>query len=300
MKKRILLVTGVLALSLCACATNKEENVQETIDIFGQNDEIKEEGEETVQSPIETEKQSELEEISNSQVTEDLQAQNDEVSDISNPYKDILDKYYQAIYEHQTNPEQWDWDDGNYAEKGLLYEIVNPYWSWENTENMLSKVGFAFVDLNEDGIDELVLGWIGNEFWNMDEGYVFAVYTIVDGKATLAIEGWERCLYVIGKDGYLYNSGSNGSEESIYTKYSFSLEREDFLEPVEEIYSYYSYDDNKKLWEHITNPEDINVIEYKEKHQDLLIDENKALTMGEAWMESGIEIDYTLFSDYDM
>jgi hypothetical protein len=297
-KKRILLVTGVLALSLCACATNKEGNVQETIDIFGQNDEIKEE--EIVQSTTETDKQSELEEISNSQVTEDLQAQSDEVSDISNPYKDILDKYYQAIYEHQTNPEQWDWDDGNYAEKGLLYEIVNPYWSWENTENMLSKVGFAFVDLNEDGIDELVLGWIGNEFWNMDEGYVFAVYTIVDGKATLAIEGWERCLYVIGKDGYLYNSGSSGSEESIYTKYSFSLEREDFLEPVEEIYSYYSYDDNKKLWEHITNPEDINVIEYKEKHQDLLIDENKALTMGEAWMESGIEIDYTLFSVYDL
>jgi hypothetical protein len=165
---------------------------------------------------------------------------------------------------------------------------------------MLSKVGFAFVDLNEDGIDELVLGWIGNEFWNMDEGYVFAVYTVVDGKATLAIEGWERCLYVIGKDGYLYNSGSNGSEESVYIKYSFSLEREDYLEPVEEVYSYYSYDDNKKLWEHITNPEDINVIEYKEKHQDLLIDENKALTMGEAWMELGIEIDYTLFSDYDL
>jgi hypothetical protein len=315
MKKRILLVTGVLALSLCACATNKEENVQEAINIFGQNDEIKEE--DIVQSTTEIDKQSESKEISevvieatesveqeteiqdsNSQVTEDLQAQNDEVNDNSNPYKDILDEYYQAIYEHQTNPKQW--DTSNYVEKGLINNIINPYWSWGNTENMLSKVGFAFVDLNEDGIDELVLGWIGNEFWNMDEGYVFAVYTIVDGKATLAIEGWERCLYVIGKDGYLYNSGSNSSEESIYTKYSFSLAQEDFLEPVEEIYSYYSYDDNKKLWEHITNPEDINVIEYKEKHQDLLIDENKALTMGEAWMESGIEIDYTLFSAYDL
>jgi hypothetical protein len=185
------------------------------------------------------------------------------------------------------------------VEKGLINNIINPYWSWGNTEKMLSKVGFAFVDLNEDGIDELVLGWTGNEFWNMDEGYVFAVYTIVDGKATLAIEGGERCLYVIGKDGYLYNSGSSGAYESTYIKYSFSLEREDFLEPVEKIYSY-PYGDGEKLWEHITNPEDINVIEYKEKHQDLLIDENKALTMGEAWMESGIEIDYTLFSVYDL
>jgi hypothetical protein len=64
MRKKILLVTGVLVLSLCACATGEETNVQENINIFGQNDEIKEEGEETVQSPIETEKQSELEEIS--------------------------------------------------------------------------------------------------------------------------------------------------------------------------------------------------------------------------------------------
>jgi hypothetical protein len=237
---------------------------------------------------------------SNSQVTEDLQTQNDEEKDNLNPYKDILHEYYQAIYEHQTNPEQWDWDTSNYAEKGLLYDIVNPYWSWENTENMLSKVGFAFVDLNEDSIDELVLGWIGNEFWNMDEGYVFAIYTTVDDKAILAVEGWARCLYVIGKDGYLYNSGSSGADESTYTKYKFSLEWEDFLEPVEEVYSYYSYDDNEELWEHITNPEDIGVIEYTEKHQDLLIDGDEAYTMGESWMKLGMEIDYTPFCDYDL
>jgi beta-lactamase regulating signal transducer with metallopeptidase domain len=221
-------------------------------------------------------------------VTKDIQIQNDEVGDNLNPYKDILDKYYQAIYEHQTNPEQF--DVNNYG--GLILSIVNPYWALENEQNILSMVGFAYVDLNEDGIDELALGWIDNEFWNMDEGYVFAVYTIVDGKAALAIEGWERCLYVIGKDGYLYNSGSSGADESTYTKYKFSLEKEDFLEPVEEFYSYYSYDGNEKLWEHITNPEDINVI-------DLLTDEDEAETMGESWMESGIEIDYTLFEDYE-
>jgi hypothetical protein len=228
-------------------------------------------------------------------VTKDIQIQNDEVGDNLNPYKDILDKYYQAIYEHQTNPEQF--DVNNYG--GLILSIVNPYWALENEQNILSMVGFAYVDLNEDGIDELALGWIDNEFWNMDEGYVFAVYTIVDGKAALAIEGWERCLYVIGKDGYLYNSGSSGADESTYTKYKFSLEKEDFLEPVEEFYSYYSYDGNETLWEHITNPEDINVIEYTEKHLDLLTDEDEAETMGESWMESGIEIDYTLFEDYE-
>jgi hypothetical protein len=217
------------------------------------------------------------------------------MKETADPYKEILDEYYQAIYVHQTEPEQF--DANNYG--SLISSIVNPYWAWENAENILSMVGFGYIDLNEDGIDELVLGWIGNEFWNMDEGYVFAVYTIVDGKTTLAIEGWERNRYIIGKDGYLYNNGSSSSTETTYTKYKFSTEREDFLEPVEEVYSYYSYDDNEELWEHITNPEDIGVIEYAEKHQELLIDEAEACSLGESWTESGTLIDYTLFSEYD-
>jgi hypothetical protein len=220
-----------------------------------------------------------------------------EMKETADPYKEILDEYYQAIYVHQTYPEQW--DKYKYAEKGLVSDIVTPYWSWDNSENMLNKIGFAFMDLNGDDIDELVLGWTGNECWNLDEGYVFVIYTIVDGKATLAVEGWNRNRYIIGEDGYLYNNGSSSSTETTYTKYKFSTEREDFLEPVEKIYSYYSYDDDEELWEHITDPEDIGVIEYAEKHQELLIDEAEAETMGESWMESGTLIDYTLFSEYD-
>jgi hypothetical protein len=97
----------------------------------------------------------------------------------------------------------------------------------------------------------------------------------------------------------IYGSSSSGADESTYTKYKFSLEKEDFLEPVEEVYSFYSYDDNEKLWEHITNPEDIHAIEYTEKHQDLVIDEDEAETIGESWSKSGIAIDYTLFDNYE-
>lgn len=206
-------------------------------------------------------------------------------------YQEILDLYYQAL------TEKWTSEQG--AGHPLVTCLYYPYWYWEREEDLslLDKVGFAFLDLNQDGIDELILGWIGNEFWNMEEGYVFAIYTLVDGKPVLAIEGWERNRYVIGKDGYLYNSGSGGASYTSFYKYNFKPELEGCLEPLEEVYS--QGDANDYWWEHITNPEDIGVIEYTGKHEDLIIpDEDEAFSIGKSWMESGMKIEYTLFSDY--
>ncbi len=229
---------------------------------------------------------------SNLENNDDISGGIPEEADIGNPYKDILDLYYQALYEHQTYPEQWQ-PDKYYAEHNLVSSIVGPYWSWGNTDGILAKEGFAFLDLNEDGVDELVIGWIGNEFWNMDDGYVFAIYTIVDGEVVLAVEGWDRCRYVIGADGYLYCNSSGGSTETTYIKYRFSLEEEDFLEPVEEVYS--QGNAYGEWWEHITKPDDIGTIEYSGQHEELVIDEEEALAIGDGWMESGTAINYTLF-----
>ncbi len=227
---------------------------------------------------------------------ENLQIPDEEAGDPSDLYKDIVDLYYQALYERQTYPEDRNTELYD-TESPLVSSIINPYWSWENADDILSKVGFALLDLNEDGLDELVIGWSGNEFWNLESGYLFAVYTMVNGESTLAIEGWERCLYVIGQDGYIYQNGSGGAWDSTFTKYRFNPEYEGFLEPIEKLYS--CGDPGVDYWwEHITNPEDIGAIEYTEKHEDLIIDQDEALAAGQAWMESGAVIHYTLFSEY--
>lgn len=206
-----------------------------------------------------------------------------------NPYKEILDIYYQLLQERQTS-------SGQYIEIPDEYDITisvfNPYWSWEGAENILSKEGYAFVDLNEDGVEELLIGWVGNEFWNMDEGYVFAVYTIVDGEVVMAIEGWERCLYVIGEDGYLYQSGSYSAWESYYTKGKFNPEYEGYLEPVEELYSYYSHngEEAEPDWRYRKNSAESEAVH---------IEREAALELGEGWMTSGMKLDYTLFSEYE-
>ncbi len=201
-------------------------------------------------------------------------------------YEELLNLYYQALCEQQTSQEQ---ELNHYSEDyALLYSIVSPYWAWEDSENILSKEGYAYVDLNEDGVEELLLGWVDNEFWNMDEGYVFAVYTLVDGEAVLAIEGWERCLYVVGEDGYLYQSGSYSVWENYYTKGKFNPEYEGYLEPVEELYSHMGTT-KKQEWKYMQNASE---------NEAVPMERDAALELGENWMNNGKKLEYTLFSEY--
>lgn len=291
MNKKMIVLPLCLVLLLTACS-----NPNNTV---GQEGETKETGSIGTTS-IETAS------MESSAGTDDLQKSDDNGDDpehvdssyVNNAalYKDVLDSYYQALYEHQTYPDQWE-PDKYCTEKGLVYSIINPYWAWENTSDILMKEGFAFLDLNEDGTDELVIGWVGNEFWNMDDGYVFAIYTIIDGEVTLAIEGWERSKYVIGDSNYLYSDESGSAWEAGYVKYRFSLDDSDFLEPIEKLYSQMDSNDDY-WWEYIINPEDIGVIEYTGKHEDLLIDMDEAEAISKTWFESGIAIDYTIFDEY--
>lgn len=164
----------------------------------------------------------------------------------ADPYADILEQYTQALTQREPD-----------AYPELPVAITNPYWAWQDEDGLLDRIGCARLDLNEDGVEELVLGWAGGEFWNLDEGYVFAIYTLVDGQPVLAAEGWERNLYVIGEDGLLANCGSSSAWQTVWTKYRFDPEAEGFLEAVEQ---------------------------------------TSASEVGEVWMASGISIPFTLLT----
>ena len=140
------------------------------------------------------------------------------------PYAGLLARYERAIHTQQL-------DEGQPA---LVAAVVNPDWIWGKLAGLRCGIGCARMDLNGDGVEELVLGWLDAELWNMDEGYVFAIYTLVDGQPVLAVEGWERNRYVVGEDGYLYNAGSSGADQHQGNKYRFDPSRADFLELAEQ------------------------------------------------------------------
>ena len=172
---------------------------------------------------------------------------------VSDPYAALLSRYEEALTLRQ--PE--DYPD-------LPVALTNPYWAWTDTDSLLDRTGWARMDLDGDGSEELLLGWVGTEFWNLDEGYVFAIYTLADDQPVLAVEGWERSLYVLGADGHLSHCGSSGADRTAWHRYRFDSSAEGFLELVEQV----------------SVPED----------------GQQAIEVGDGWMASGISIPYPLFA----
>ncbi len=76
--------------------------------------------------------------------------------------------------------------------------------------------GYLRRDLDGDGIEELILGN------NIDNGEIYDVYTLKDGKMVHTIMGWERCFYTLCENGTLANYGSGGASFYGYTYYNYN------------------------------------------------------------------------------
>lgn len=112
---------------------------------------------------------------------------------------------------------------------GEYRKAMQEQWSFEQlTQNDISelsllaygedspnKVGYAFLDFNNDGVDELIMGAVGE-----DDPYEFAIYdmyALVNGDETHVFSSHERSRYYlntlteVGEDYALCFYGSNGA-----------------------------------------------------------------------------------------
>ena len=118
-------------------------------------------------------------------------------------YPEQIGRYYTALSEK--------WDEGKYFENNLS---ALPYYYYEG--NPLENVGFGFVDLDNDGRWELIIGGILNA---ERDPAVFEIWTLVDGEPVMLAQGGSRNRYVLqyveeDRMWYVVNEGSNGAANS--------------------------------------------------------------------------------------
>lgn len=115
-------------------------------------------------------------------------------------YAEQIGRYYKALSEQ--------WDEGKYFEKEMS---ALPYYYYEG--NPLENVGFGYVDLDNDGQNELVIGAIMNA---EKDPAVFEIWTLVNGEPVMLVQGGSRNRYVleyVEEDDmwYVVNEASNSA-----------------------------------------------------------------------------------------
>ena len=198
-------------------------------------------------------------------------------------YKSVLQDYYYAISHRTHNLEN-------------IVEIADgiSYFSLDDT-------GYAFIDLNKDGTDELILGTLN------DEKSFMIAYTISNSKPYAVLIGASRALYSIGKNGDIYSWLYGGACCQTISRNTLTIDGLDSdnpelnLEMKEILFSDYVTNEGEMdcFWQYYDDPADYynRPEQYCYKDENALISEEQANTKIAEWSANCISIPYTPFSD---
>ena len=113
---------------------------------------------------------------------------------IPEAYQPVIAKYVTALTEH------WGGEACSNADISILVSYATSP----------SELGYALLDLDNDGTDELV---IAND---AERQVIYDLYSLVDGKLVHVFTGWNRNSYEL-REGYrILNIGSNGAASADY------------------------------------------------------------------------------------
>ena len=148
-------------------------------------------------------------------------------------YPSVLAKYVTAVNE--------EWDANKYEEEGMSAQFfeVTQYADGDK----LAAIGFAYQDINCDGVDELFVGEFGDDDW---KGIIYDVYTIVDGKPAHVISGTARDRYFNYDNNFLVNEWSSGADSSGIDVYALMSNDTELVYQFG--YKYDGYEDEKNPW----------------------------------------------------
>ena len=113
---------------------------------------------------------------------------------IPEAYQPVIAKYVTALTEH------WGGEACSNADISILVSYATSP----------SELGYALLDLDNDGTDELI---IAND---AERQVIYDLYSLVDGKLVHVFTGWDRNSYELREDYRILNIGSNGAASADY------------------------------------------------------------------------------------
>lgn len=120
-------------------------------------------------------------------------------------YGEVLARHVLAVRE------QWDASRLEEENMSTMYDLI------ENSDgDPLSRIGFVYHDINQDGIDELLIGEISEGAW---KGVIYDIYTMVDRQCAHVVSGWDRNRFYAYKNAFLCNEFSGGAMMSGWIVY---------------------------------------------------------------------------------
>lgn len=176
------------------------------------------------------------------------------------PYKVVLDKYYLALSEG--------WGPATMMENGINYML-----SQYGDTDMLADTGYYIGDLDGDGVDELVIGNIGDNDFVVNMIYDF--YTMGDDGLELQFSGTERNRLYMCDNGIFINEGSSSAahSETLYYKLensAFYFEEavifDSEMDPEANWFYTVDYSMEREKMKPVTSEEATDFIEERESH----------------------------------
>ena len=147
-------------------------------------------------------------------------------------YKEVLKKHITAINE------KWDSVKLENENMSYMYNVLA-----SGKENVLDKVGYAYYDINVDGIEELIIGEIAQGAW---KGVIYDIYTMVNRQPKHVVSGGTRNRYFVCDDAFLCNEFSSGALESGLRVYNLVENSVELFPQV--AFKYDGYVNKQKPW----------------------------------------------------
>lgn len=185
-------------------------------------------------------------------------------------YEDVLEAYYKFILS------RGDIDNPFSDATGVWEAIV-----YDDFGNPLDKIGYTIIDINEDGLSELIIGRCKDESNQDGEPIIYDGFSYNAEEVIHLFEGWERNRWYLLKDNSFYNEGSGGAANSILGVYKISkgkktLECVDFYftdyadESFSEVVVYYNKNgdmDREKSQKLDMSDDEFNALYYEKRHE---------------------------------